>query len=162
MFWFFGHPEVYILILPCFGIESMLFAYYAFKAPINAINLVFALYGIGYLACVVWGHHLYSINMTGETRDYFAYSTMLIGVPTGVKYFAWLAGLGHNFFIHNVQIICMYGFLYLFLFGGFTGIVLGNAGLDLTMHDTYYVVGHFHIVMAAAITYSVYAIISLI
>lgn len=96
LFWFFGHPEVYILILPCFGIESHLMTYYDEKPPINTPNMLFALYCIGFLSAVVWGHHLYSINMADEVRDYFSYSTLLIGVPTGVKYFSWLASLPHN------------------------------------------------------------------
>lgn len=96
LFWFFGHPEVYILILPCFGIESHLMTYYEEKPPLNTHNMLFALYGIGYLSCAVWGHHLYSISMPSEVKDYFSYSTLLIGVPTGVKYFSWLAALPHN------------------------------------------------------------------
>ena len=162
LFWFFGHPEVYILILPCFGIESYLMTYYLEKPPINPPNMLFALYGIGYLSCVVWGHHLYSINMPQEVKDYFSYSTLLIGIPTGVKYFSWLASLGNNELVDDELLNCTYGFLYLFLVGGLTGIMLGNAGLDLVFHDTYYVVGHFHLVMAAAITYSLYAILTLI
>lgn len=135
--------------------------YYNEKPPINPPNMLFALYGIGFLSCCVWGHHLYSINMPSEVKDYFSYSTLLIGVPTGVKYFSWLAALPTNELSQDEILNCVYGFLYLFLYGGLTGIVLGNAGLDLTMHDTYYVVGHFHVVMAAAITYMLYAILLL-
>lgn len=158
LFWFFGHPEVYILIMPCFGFESYLIRSRLGRAPLNSLNMMLALYTIGFLSCCVWGHHLYTIGMPHEVRDYFSYSTLLIGVPTGVKFFSWMASLGKIDVYQDLEVLCIFGFLNYFLYGGLSGIMLANAGLDIVMHDTYYAVGHFHVVMVAAITYIVFGV----
>lgn len=156
LFWFFGHPEVYILILPCFGIESYLFTAHIAKHPLNVMNMTLALMTICYLSCAVWGHHLYTVHMSKENRDLFSFSTVLIGVPTGIKFFTWLSLLNEVGVSSDIPVFATWGFLFIFFWGGITGMIMGNAGLDVVFHDTYYVVGHFHIIMAAAITYIVY------
>ena len=160
LFWFFGHPEVYILVLPCFGLMSFQLAFGLGRTPVNGYNMTLALMTICYISCAVWGHHLYTVQQAKEARDFFAWATLLIGVPTGIKYFSWLAGFPGVTGYTSVQSFSLQGFMYMFFWGGMGGIVLGNSGLDLAMHDTYYVVGHFHLIMAAAVTYVLYTQLS--
>ena len=160
LFWFFGHPEVYILIIPAFGIISIIISGIAQKIIFGNQSMIFAMSCISLLGSVVWGHHMYTVGLETDTRAYFTGVTILISLPTGTKIFNWLSTyLGNPPLLHLKTSSAFFGLLFLLMFtiGGSTGIILGNAAVDLGLHDTYYVVAHFHFVLSLGAVIAIFS-----